>query len=74
MPKAAPATAAPARAKAPALPDEVSRGLDAAIAALETGTRTWSSSPCTRHTDDAESAGDSCAQRWTKLGSAATSA
>lgn len=41
MPQAAPESAAPARAKAPALPAEVSDALDAAIADLEVGSRTW---------------------------------
>lgn len=42
MSQAAPATAAPARAKAPALPDETRSELDAAIAQLDAGVRTWS--------------------------------
>jgi acyl-CoA reductase-like NAD-dependent aldehyde dehydrogenase len=41
VPKAAPATAAPARAAAIALPDEDRAALDAAIAELEVGSRTW---------------------------------
>ncbi|MFB8146088.1 aldehyde dehydrogenase family protein [Microbacterium sp. NPDC056003] len=42
MPKAAPAAAVPSRAKAPALPEDVSGPLDAAIGDLQTGARTWS--------------------------------
>ena len=42
MPKAVQAATAPASAKAPALPAEVTDGLDAAIGELEVGARTWS--------------------------------
>ena len=42
MPKAAPATARPSRAKAPVLPDDVSAPLDRAIADLEGGALAWS--------------------------------
>lgn len=41
MPKAAPVTSPPARATAPALPDDQRAALDAAIAQLETGARAW---------------------------------
>ena len=42
MPKAAPAAAVSSRAKAPALPEDVSGPLDTAIGDLQTGARTWS--------------------------------
>ncbi|MGA7149366.1 MAG: aldehyde dehydrogenase, partial [Microbacterium sp.] len=42
MPQAAPASTAPARTTAPTMPEEDRAALDAAIAQLEVGSRTWS--------------------------------